>query len=292
MAFQKKHFHFVCIILLLLASNCGSSSPYIAEEIDIQNITTAQHLIFIGLDGWGGAYLPGADMPTVKRMMAQGASSIYTQCIMPSNSWANWVSLFSGTLIRQRNSRQFPTIFSLVNNDSQEIRSVFFYEWSDLDRICPDDITVKRRILSDLESTENIVSYITSVKPFFTAVVFNEPDSAGHGSGWGSAAYNAKLTELDGYIAAIEQAVIDAGIYDNTVFVLSSDHGGSYRGHGTNNPLHRRIPIIFYGRGIKQGHTISHPESGICNIDPTMALILGLGIPPEWRARPLLEVFE
>jgi len=96
---------------------------------------------------------------------------------------------------------------------------------------------------------------------------------------------------MDNLFAVIEQAVKDAGIYDSTVFVLSADHGGSGRGHGANISKHRKIPMIFYGSGIKEGYKILSLVN-IYDITPTMAAILGMEIPPEWTGRILYEIFK
>jgi arylsulfatase A-like enzyme len=88
----------------------------------------------------------------------------------------------------------------------------------------------------------------------------------------------------------IEQGVKDAGIYDTTVFMLSADHGGIGWGHGFNSPQQRRIPLIIYGSGIREGFTI--PSADICDIAPTMASVLGLQIPSEWTGKSLEEIFR
>ena len=251
----------------------------------------ARHLVFIGLDGWGGAYVSGANMPTVKRMMSGGASSLDFRCIMPSNSRPNWKALFSGTAPEDHNMDSFPTIFSLIKDSKQNEESILFYEWNELLALYRDDTADIIKIFSDSESTGLIADYIKERKPLFTAIVYNEPDHIGHDKRWGSAAYYAKLKELDGYIAVIEQAVKDAGIYNETVFVLSSDHGGTMWGHGLSSRRQRRIPLVIYGSMIKKGFVI--PAGGsICDIAPTMAAILGLKVPDEWTGQFIRGIFR
>ena len=278
------------ILTLLFTANCAGTkpSPYIEE--DLPDYIPARHLVFIGLDGWGGAYVEKANMPTAKRMMADGSSSIYAQCVMPSKSWPNWTALFYGTPLEEQTSGSgpFPSIFTLVKQRNEEEKPVLFYEWGDLERIAPDEILETRRIRSDSESARKIAAYIKETKPFLTTVVFNEPD---HNGFWGFPSYYAKLAEMDGYIAIIEQAVKDAGIYDDTVFILSADHGGTVTGHGRNIPKHRRIPLVIYGSNIKNGIIIPANRS-ICDIAPTMAIILGLEIPFEWSGKPILGIFK
>jgi len=276
---------------IFFLSGCAITKPVLQAEELPQNFVPARHLVFIGLDGWGGAYVPKANIPTVKQMMSHGAWSVTARCIMPGVSWPNWTTIFSGTPPEQRTDEAFPTIFTLVKNKMKTNSSVLFYEWNELQKLCPDEAAEKQEILSDLESARKIAAYIVKNKPVFLAAAFNEPDGTGHNKGWGSAAYYAKLAEMDGLIAVIEQAVKDAGIYDSTVFILSADHGGSFHGHGANFPKQRKIPVVVYGHGIKEGFAISSPVS-ICDIAPTMAALLGMEIPPEWNGRLLREIFK
>ncbi|MDR0312072.1 MAG: alkaline phosphatase [Treponema sp.] len=281
---------FLCVSFVAIGCTSNPKASVRADS-SIRIAYPAQHIVFIGLDGWGGVYVTDANMPTVKRMMAEGASSIDARCVMPSVSWPNWSSLFSGTPPKSRTSEQFPSIFTLVKNSRQINTPVFFYEWGDLNNICSDETANKIRISSNLESVQRIVDYFLENKPVFTAIQFNEPDHTGHRKKYGSEEYYAKLTELDGFIAIIEEAVKDAGVYDNTVFVLAADHGGSAYGHGLNIAKHRKIPLIFFGKGIKEGYTIPSPIS-ICDIAPTMAAILGLETPLEWTGNTLRDIFR
>jgi predicted AlkP superfamily pyrophosphatase or phosphodiesterase len=284
----------LCLSLLLFAASCTGNpenNALFRADSSIKIAVPAQHLVFIGLDGWGGAYTSNADMPTVKRMMANGASSLDARCVMPSISWPNWTSLFYGTPPERRSSDQISSIFTVAKNSGQENTSVLFYFWWELYKICSDEMAEKQEIKSDLESVQRIAAYFIENKPVLTAIVFDEPDHTGHSKGWGSQAYYAKLAELDGFIAMIEEAVKDAGVYDTTVFVLSADHGGSFRGHGSNTSKHRRIPLIIFGKGIKEGYVIPSPLS-ISDITPTMAAILGMEAPPEWTGNTLRDIFR
>jgi len=279
------------VLIIFFTESCANTKTVLQTGSVPADFVPVRHLVFIGLDGWGGVYVPDANMPTVKRMMSYGAWSLDTRGVLPVTSWPNWTSLFCGAPPEQRNREDFPSIFTLVKNNEQTKKPALFYEWNDLREICPDETAEKQEIFSDLESARKVAAYITEKKPVFTAVMFNEPDLTGHAKRWGSAAYYAKLTEMDGLIAVIEQAVKDAGIYDSTVFVLSADHGGSFYGHGGNSSRQRKIPLIIYGSGIKEGFVIYSPVN-IYDITPTMAALLGMDIPSEWTGRILYEIFK
>jgi len=279
------------IIGIFFIAGCASTKPVLQTGSVPPDFVPVKHLVFIGLDGWGGVYVPKANMPTVKRMMSQGAWTLTARSVKPSVSWPNWTSIFYGTPPKQRDKEDFPSIFTLLKNNGLAERSVFFYEWDELLKIYSVETVEKQKIYSGIESAGKVAAYIKEQKPAFTAVAFNEPDNTGHDKSWGSAAYYAKLTEMDNLIAIIEQAVKDAGIYDSTVFILTADHGGTFRGHEAYFPKHYKIPMVFYGCGIKEGFTIpSHVN--IFDITPTMAALMGIEIPHEWTGRPLQEIFK
>jgi predicted AlkP superfamily pyrophosphatase or phosphodiesterase len=286
----------ICFLICILFSVTGCTVNHGINTLNRADSSRgisvpAQHLVFIGLDGWGGSYVSRADMPTVKRMMAGGASSLDARCVRPSITRINWPALFFGAPPEHRTSQQFPSIFTVVKNSGQEKTPVLFYEWDDLHRICSDKTADKQKISSDLKSAQKIAAYFLEKKPVFTVLVFEEPDLTGHRKHWGSRAYYAKLAELDNYIALIEDAVKNAGVYENTVFVFSADHGGFGLSHKANFRKNQKIPLIVFGKGIKEGYTIPSPLS-ICDIAPTMAAILGLEAAPEWTGNTLTDIFK
>jgi predicted AlkP superfamily pyrophosphatase or phosphodiesterase len=285
---------FFCAFFLI--SGCYTSPIEVMETKTRKEIIHAQHIVFIGLDGFGSAYIPKANMPTVKQMIAVGSSSMDMRNILPSISWPNWSSLFRGTPPQNQTVTDFPSIFSLIKRSNtgertDNVTNSFFFQWQELDKICSADEAEKFVIESSYGSLQEITTYIIENKPFFTAIVFEEPDTTGHKKAWGSKAYYNKLQILDDFIAIIMQAVKEAGIYDNTVFMLSSDHGGYFYSHWLKISKNRKIPFVVFGRGIKKGYIVSS-SVGICDIAPTMALILGLEIPPEWTGTALIEIFE
>jgi len=281
---------FTALIFSFIAG-CASTKPSSPAESFPPDFVPVKHMVFIGLDGWGGSYVPKAKMPTVKRMMSGGAWTLDARCIMPSISWPNWSSLFYGAPPEQRDKEDFTSIFTVLINNGQAEKIVFFYEWEELLKLTSVESIEKQKVYSDVESAEKIAAYVKEQKPVFTAISFDEPDHTGHTKYWGSRAYYAKLQEMDNLIAIIEQAYKDAGIYDSTVFVLSADHGGSFDTHVLNFPVNRKIPMIFYGCGIKEGFIMA-PRTNNYNITPTMAALLGMEVPPEWTGRILYEIFK
>jgi predicted AlkP superfamily pyrophosphatase or phosphodiesterase len=268
------------------------------------------HVVLIGLDGWGAYYLPKAEMPTVKRMTAEGSSALEALSVLPTNSWPNWSSMFLGAPPEIHGYTDngdggpffagpvrdqfgfFPTIFALVNSRTER-SAALFHEWDRIGYLCPPQAAETIEHIPDLsanpQAVERIALYIAEHKPLFTVIVFNEPDRIGHAKRHGSPEYYAVLKELDAHIARVEQAVKDGGFYEDTVFILTSDHGGWLWGHGFNTPRQRTIPLILYGKNIRRGFVIPG-QVNIYDIAPTVAAIFGVDAPPVWTGRALREV--
>jgi predicted AlkP superfamily pyrophosphatase or phosphodiesterase len=138
--------------------------------------------------------------------------------------------------------------------------------------------------------------------PSFTFIQFDEADGAGHSGGHNSAEYYKALTQVDGYLSRITEAVQNKEMGADAIFIVSADHGGiflkvnrDYTGifyqHGGNTLEERQVPLIFYGKNIKKGFVITK-ASHIYDIVPTIAEIFTIPIPHVWIGRSLAEVFE
>lgn len=87
------------------------------------------------------------------------------------------------------------------------------------------------------------------------------------------------------------QATKDAGIYDETVFIISSDHGGIDKGHGGITLREMETPLVMAGPGISNTGRL---KSAVMQTDiaPTIAALLRLSVPQAWTGRPISEALE
>ena len=215
----------------------------------------AKHVVFIGLDGWGAYSLPKADMPNVKKLMEDGAYTLKKRSALPSSSAINWASMFMGagpelhgytewgsktpelpSRVLNKNGI-FPTIFQLLRDARPKAEIGCLYEWNGI-KYLVDTLSLSYHYhVADYNKTPkelgNMASaYIKEKHPTLVAICYDSPDHTGHTEGHDTPAYYEKLKELDTYVGQIVQAVKDAGILDDTIFILTSDHGGIKKGHG------------------------------------------------------------
>jgi predicted AlkP superfamily pyrophosphatase or phosphodiesterase len=311
-----KHLFFFLLVGCASGADSGANretAPYAYAELPYNEAIANKHVVLMALDGWGAYSLPKADMPVVKRMMREGSYSLKTLSVFPSNSGPNWTSLFMGASPKEhgyihpknqpfefRSATRdqygfFPTIFAALKGQRPESAIAYFYEWDEIGGYCPDAVLDRKEHIPHFattrEAVEAVGEYIKTTKPTLTLIALDEPDHVGHSSGHGSKAYYAALRWLDQLVGIIEEAVKAAGIYEDTVFVLTSDHGGMFFGHGNNTLRDRQIPLILFGSGIKQGHVISR-KTNIYDIAPTIAAIFQLVPPPAWKGRSITEIFD
>ena len=293
------------VVAMALAVGCTNENG---------GVKGVKHVVMIGLDGLAGNTVEAADMPTVKMMMAEGAWTLQARSILPSSSACNWASMYMGVgpemhgyntwgsrkpdfpSIALGENGIFPTIFTVLRQHDPEMNTCALYEWNvQGDLIDNKAVSYHKHIpMGDSRSadiTNAYISYLKEHKPEFSMCIFDSPDSEGHNYGWGTEQYMKRLPEVDAYIAQIVEATKEVGIYENTLFMIVSDHGGINRGHGSITMDEMEAPLVFFGPGVKKGYKIDVP---VVRYDtaPTIAYIFGAKTPDVWRGRAIVEVFE
>lgn len=302
----------LAVAVLFLASACCNSSN-VDEKKGVVN--PPKHLIIVGFDGMSANSIKnGVDMPTYRKMMEQGSSSVSVRSILPSSSACNWASMFMGAPSELHGyntwgsqtpdfpsrvltpNGTFPDIFYQIRSAHPDKKLAHFYEWEGM-RYVVDTLSIDM-VMQMEPSVENVdkalepvLSYITSEKPYLSTIIFDQPDGAGHSKGWESQEYYRMLTYLDNALAKIVKAVLDAGMLEETLFVLVSDHGGVGTGHGGPTLDEMEIPLTLYGKGVKKGYEIQESVM-IYDIAATVNYILSGEQPQVWTGRPIMSIFE
>lgn len=305
-----------CIIgisaVLLTALGVFSSC---SDESVLEKSVRPEHVILVGFDGLSSYSIThGAEMPAYRQVMSQGSYTVENRSVLPSSSAVNWASMFMGagpelhgytewgsrtpelpSRVLSENGI-FPDIYGLLRKTYPDAELGFIYEWSGM-KYLVDTLSInycRQASLSGHDtyaSVADAVKYITEKKPMFCSVIFGEPDGAGHTKGWESEEYFSMLKHLDKALAEIVKAVEEAGIAEETVIILSADHGGIDCRHGGKTMKEMQTTVVYRGKGIKENFVI--PESTmVYDIAATIAYMLGAERPQVWIGRPVLSIFE
>jgi len=122
-------------------------------------------------------------------------------------------------------------------------------------------------------------------------VHFSDPDEAGHSKGWMSERQLKAISDSDRCLGIIYEALDKAHLLDDTLIIVSADHGGHNRVHSGAKLIDREIPWIACGPGVREDFTITNDIS-TKDTAATALYALGLPIAPEITGKPRLEIFS
>lgn len=288
---------------VLMLSSCCRQAPQ--KEL-------ASHVIVIGLDGWGSWCMEKGEYPFIKEKMQEGAWTLRKRPVLPSDSGPNWAAMMNGTPVEssgwygndseprfnplfQTEHKNQPTFFHLMKQQRPTDECGVICEWGDFlnyaDTLCLDYYKRIRHASQNPEAiVEESVKYIMEKKPVLCFIHIDALDHMGHAFGQGSDEYYAELPLVDGRVRKIVEGVKAAGIYDDSIIMITSDHGHIGGSHGGYSSLELETPYVIWGKGVKKNHEITETMIQY-DMAATVARILNLQTPQSWRGKAL-EVFE
>ena len=269
------------------------------------------HVVFIGVDGWSSASFEKGDFPFVNSLKDEGSWTLDKRCVFPTASAINWMSIFSGVSpeyhghVKWYSRRpditpawtdergEVPTIFRLDRDAHPESDIMVAFQW-DVIRSLVDSTALTTCMQfpqteeGDWEEAKWASEYILAKKPQFSFIYFGSLDAVGHKYSWESDEYLVYANHIDSVVKSIVEAVAD----DETVFVLTSDHGGHGHHHSTEYVDETlQTPLFIWGKGIRKGHKIGVPSVEM-DVTATLAKLLGVEPLPYWTCRSIDEAFE
>ena len=297
---------FICLfpIVLFVTSCSNSSSDKYPEGI--------QHVIVIGVDGMSPDGIRNAETPVMDKMMAEGAVKWDVRTVLPSSSSPNWESMISGAGPEQHgvtdndweqaerslapvvmdDAGMFPTIFQVLHQNRPDAKIGAVYNWKGFGRLFEKKAVSYDTASSSVDTTTALfISYIQREKPLFAFIQMDHVDHAGHTYGHGADEYYQAVAKADALIGKILEGVNKAGIAENTVVIVTADHGGKGFGHGGATREEAEIAMIFNGKGVKKGYVIQQPVYTY-DLAASIAFALGVVPPYAWIGRPVKSAFE
>jgi predicted AlkP superfamily pyrophosphatase or phosphodiesterase len=129
----------------------------------------------------------------------------------------------------------------------------------------------------------------TPATPNLMFVHIAEPDQAGHLFGWMSFLYGKAVREADAAIAQVLAAADAKFGASNYSVILTADHGGHGRTHGSDDPRDTTIPWIVWGKGVAAGASLT----GIRTMDTaaTALWLLGVDMPAGFEGKAVHGAF-
>lgn len=278
--------------------------------LQINAATKVKHVVLIGCDGFGAYAFEKANIPNIKKLAQEGSMTLEMRTVLPSSSAVNWASILMGAgptfhgytewgsqtpeipSVTISKYGKFPSIYTILKEQKPDSKTAIVYSWEGIEYLVEKDII---NIVAPTKSNDDLAAdtaanIIIREKPIFTFIHFDEPDHVGHTIGHNTSEYYATLEVVDQRIGKIINAVKTAGIANETVIILLSDHGGIDKGHGGKTLEEVQIPFIISGAGIKKNHQITDTAI-VYDVAATVAKLLNLKQPQAWRGIPLQDAF-
>ncbi|HEY9088089.1 MAG TPA: alkaline phosphatase family protein [Anaerolineaceae bacterium] len=200
-----------------------------------------------------------------------------------------------------------PGLFDLIKDQGGSAAAVYSYEpLRDLARPEALDFSYYHRHTHphtdgrELELAAVAADALVRDQPTLVFLYIEIADLAGHGYGWMSPEYLEGVARADRAVELVLDEIAAANQMEETIFLLTADHGGHDRQHGwhggvnTDNCSHpedQAIPWILAGAGVRKGVTLAE-ELSILDCAPTLAHLLGLPIPAAWQGRVITGALE
>ena len=280
-----------------------------------------EHVVVISLDGLTIQGLKNAATPVMDNLIANGAVKYGVRAVMPTVSVPNHAAMICGAgteaigitsnrdvadqllqpIVKNKYGR-FPGIFYVIREQLPDAEQGAIYAWTTFGQLFEDAVVNYKPptnqdgamydIADDEEATRQACNYIATKKPTFLFVHLSDPDINGHSHGYTtSSEYLKSVAACDGMIGRIMESIRQAGMENNTLVMIVSDHGGIKNNHGGETVEEANVAFIYHGKGIKKNYTVQQTVY-MFDVAANVAFALNLKAPYAWTGRPTLPAFE
>lgn len=299
---MTKVLRFVILLWTLISVATLPASPALRPEE-----APVRYVILLVWDGVRPDILRRAHTPHVDRLMAQGTYTWKAWTVCPSVTMGaipaihtgappavHQVSRWDGPIAAETLAQVFLDAdwqAIIVNQDpifagyaSRALVTGF------LPRASPEEImTLAMRLLK-----------FAAGKPVFMSIYTPHPDRAGHRYGDGSSQYRRAIEGEDDQLGRLIQLLQEAGLWDRTLLVLTTDHGFSGTSHRGCRGTDMRTFSIWAGPNVKQDHQLSETayirKDRVCvahtvlDLAPTISALAGVRAPAQAHGSVIEEI--
>ncbi len=266
----------------------------------VRHLAARDYFVFvIVVDGLRPDALQRAQTPHLDRLWQSGLYSWNAQTVLPSTTLPAVASLLTG--LRPERHRilwnhwapelgriSVPTIFQIAQ--AEEIPTVAFVSKRKLEHLFQAETPVFVLNAEARHLIEAARGYIAERRPRLVFLHLSDVDDAGHRYGWMTVRQLQAVERVDEAIGLLLTSLEDLKILNESVIIVTADHGGHGRIHGTDDPRDMTIPWILWTPEIEIGRELTQTVR-IYDTAATVLAALGLAIPEGWEGVPLLEAF-
>ena len=254
-------------------------------------------VLLILVDGMTPASLAASESPFYPELCRSSRYSLSVRTVMPSVTLPCHMSLFHSVSAERHGilTNTYVPQVRPVNGLCEVLAAAgkicaFFYNWEQLRDLSRPGSLRRSEFISwrhcSYEASNRMLTdaVIETLKakdtPDFIFLYLGWVDEAGHKYGWMTPEYLTAVRESLAGIARIVEI-----LPDEYRLIVTADHGGHDRSHGTDAPEDMTIPLFFRHASLAPGQL---PDGAtILDIAPTIAAWLGVPADPDWEGKVL-----
>lgn len=281
----------ICSALLLLSANS------FAQE-------NSKYAIIITIDGLRPDAITLSSAPVLSNLIKLGSYSATASTVDPPKTLPSHTSMVTGLVpkrhltfvnewIDEMGYTKFETIFTQAKKEGFD--TAMFVGKDKLNFIAVPGSIDKLEVIeyspeSVDEISESLTSFINEELTQITLIHFPEPDIPGHKFGWMTEEYMQSVRRVDNAIGRIIESLKNAEVLNETLIVITADHGGKEKNHKGDDPLVTTIPWLAIGNNIKAGYKINE-QVYIYDTAPTVLKALGIKPIVNIDGKAIQEIF-
>ena len=298
-------------LALVGATGCGArivSTPDRPVATPLPAAALTRAVLLVSIDGLRPDAIAAFEAPTLRRLMAEGGYTLTAQTILPSKTLPSHTSMLTGEPPDRHGvlwntafndapgTLAIPTVFSEAR--ARGYRTAAFFsksKFSHLQRPGTLDYSQSPRGWFGKWSADrtmtDVEEHLLTAAPNLLFVHLPDTDSAGHGSGWMSPAYGRAVQRVDAAVSRLLAAADRAYGAGRYTLIVTADHGGHGRDHGSNDPADVTIPWIAWGQGVTPGEISGADVVDTFDTAATVLYLLGVDRPSAWAGAPIAHAF-
>jgi predicted AlkP superfamily pyrophosphatase or phosphodiesterase len=275
-------------------------------------ISAIRRVLIVSIDGLRPDLALRADTPTIHGLLPQSSFTFWARTTAESVTLPSHTSMLTG-VVPIRHEIQwnkdlpllhpvypvFPTLFELAHADGYSTamaagKSKFInlakpgtLDWT----FIPDSSTSE-----DADVIGPALAILRGHQPEVFFVHLPSVDNVGHASGWATPEQLAAISRADACVGRLLAVLDELKLRDSTMVIITSDHGGSGKSHGPDDPRSRHIPWIVSGPGIRKNLDLTqYAELTVDTEDTFCTACYVLGIHPTrlpLDGKPVMEIFD
>ena len=253
-------------------------------------------VILISVDGMRPDGFLACGNPYIDELMKKATYTLNGQTVLPSVTLPCHMSLFHSVTPQRHGittnlylpmARPINGLFEQLKNAGKSC--AMYYGWEPLRDVArPDSLKYAEYISAyteesaDTALTDSALARIEKSKPDFVFLYMVDTDEkGGHDSGWMTEEYLRRISIAVDNIRRVVEACGEA-----YTVIVTADHGGHDRTHGTDMSEDTTIPMFYIGKQFAAGARFD--GGSILDIAPTIAKLMGVMPAMEWEGASVL----